>query len=119
MTTPKIGVFNMTLPAEGPIAVPQSADHQIATETELDLTQAINDKIISFISGAWVDNSANAQALTITCSGTNQTIIFPASKQGWVPLMVTNPPVFNLSQSLPGGIVNLIFVNYPVFPYII
>lgn len=114
----KIPVFNMTLPAEGPITLPQNVDLQTDTEKELDLTQAINDKHISFIAGAWIDNSENAQDVTIQCSGTNQRIKFPASSQGWVAMHVTNPPKFNISQAAPDGIVHILFTNFPVFPYI-
>jgi hypothetical protein len=119
MNVNSIPIFNMTLPAEGPVSVPMNFDMALLTSYDIDLTQAINDKVISFISGAWVDNSDNAQALTITCDGTNQAIIFPASKQGWIPLYITNPPKLRIEQAAVGGFVKFLFVNFPVFPYII
>ncbi len=119
MSTPKIGVFNMTLPSEGPCTVPFNVDMGAVTEFEIDLTQAINDKVISFISGAWIDNSLNGQVLSISCGGTGQVIKWPANKQGFMQLLLTNPPKVTLSQAAIGDEVKLIFVNFPVFPFII
>lgn len=115
----KIGIFNMTLPGEGPAALPQVADMTNQTTADIDLTQAVETALISFISGAWIDNSANAQALTISVDGTGQTIIWPASKQGFIQLLAPNPPKFTLKQAAFGGPVKFLFVNFPVFPYII
>lgn len=117
--TAKIGLYNMTLPSEGPVGVPFNVDMGVQLSALIDLTQSVETKAISFVSGAWIDNSANAHDITIVVNGTKQTIIFPASKQGWLPLMATNPPQFTLTQAALGDWVRFIFVNYPVFPYII
>lgn len=114
----KVGVWNMTLPAEGPQVIPLNYDMALATEVEIDLTQAINDGIVSFITGAWIDNSLNGQILSLTCDGSGQVVKFPANKQGYIQLLLPNPPVVNLSQPAFGGLVKLCFTNFPVFPYI-
>lgn len=115
----KIPVFNMTLPAEGPVTIPVARDMSAATESEIDLTQNVNDKWVSFLSGVYIDNSENTEEITLVVQGSKQSVNFPALKQGWVPLFVPNPPVFTLSQSAVGGTVRLQFVNFPVWPYII
>jgi hypothetical protein len=115
----KVNVFNMTLPAEGPVTVPVNQNMADALEYEIDLTQMIEAKWVSYFSGVYIDNSANDQPLTILVNSTYQSVTFPANKQGWVPLLVPNPPVFTLSQAVLGGLVKLQFVNFPVWPYII
>lgn len=109
-------VFNMTLPPEGPVIVPQNIDMAIQQSYEIDITQLVNDKVISYISGAWIDNSANAHAVTLVCGTTQQSIIIPASSQGWYPLMAVNPPLFTVSQSAAGDLVKILFANFPMFP---
>lgn len=117
-STPRIGVFNMTLPPEGPITVPFNVDMAAVTEFEIDMTAIIDAQVVSFISGAWIDNSANNQILTLNCNGTGQVINIPANKQAFMPLLLPNPPVVVVSQPAFGGLVKLIFTNFPVFPYV-
>jgi len=110
---------NMTLPKEGPRVVPFNIDMAINTSWDIDLTELVNGGFISFISGLWIDNSANNHDITIQANGTYQEIIWPAGKQGWAPIHSVNPPKFTVSQNNAGDLVKLQFVNYPVFPYVI
>jgi hypothetical protein len=110
---------NMTLPQEGPRVVPFNIDMAVNTSWDVDLTELVNGGFISFISGAWIDNSANNHDITIQANGTYQEIIWPAGKQGWSPIHSVNPPKFTVSQSSPGDLVKIQFVNFPVFPYVI
>ena len=112
----KFPVFNMTLPAEGPQTVPVNVDMQTNIEQEIDLTALVDNGVISFVAGAWIDNSDNGEAVTLICNATNQRVIIPANSQGWYPLLSTNPPKFSISQAAVGDIVKLIFVNFPVWP---
>lgn len=118
MSNNQIGVFNMTLPSEGPMTIPLNFDMGAATDYEIDLTQIVETGVVSFITGAWIDNSLNGQILNIKCAGNGQEIKFPANKQGFMQLMLTNPPKLTLSQAAIGDNVKLIFVNFPVFPII-
>lgn len=110
---------NMTLPPEGPRVVPFNLDMAVLTEYDVDLTELVNGGFISFISGAWIDNSANSHDVFIQANGTYQNIIFPANKQGWIPIHSVNPPKFKVSQSALGDLIQIQFVNFPVFPYVI
>lgn len=117
----KVNVFNMTLPAEGPVTVPVNVDFALlnVTSNEIDLTQLINDKWVSFFSGAYIDNKDNPNDLRLLVNSTFQRIDWPAGKQGWVPLYIPNPPIITLSQGAPTGQVQIQFVNFPVWPFLI
>lgn len=122
MTNPNVAfqVFNMTLPPEGPVSIPQYLDFSAVTAIDVDLSQLIDDGTVSFISGIYFDNSANAHDVTIKCRGTNQEIIIPASAQGWYPVEVVNPPLFTFTQSAVGALLKILFFNFPIVaPYII
>lgn len=121
MPTPNswISNNNMTLPPEGPRTVPVNIDFSVLTEQSIDFTQSINNGWISYISGVYFDNSANANDVTLKMDGSNQSIIIPASKQGWFPILATNPPVFTVSQASTGDVCKLQFLNFPVFPYVV
>jgi hypothetical protein len=120
MATPTfcIPTANMTLPVEGPQAIPVNLDLSVDINQEIDVTQLTGNGQISFVSGMWADNLDNAHDVTMICNGSNQRILIPASSQGWYVLLATNPPVFNVSQAATGAELRLIFVNFPVFPFV-
>lgn len=114
----KIEVFNMSLPSEGPRVVPYNVDFTTEIQAELDLTQLINDGWVSFISGAWIDNLDNTQDVTLICDATYQRVIIPAGTQGWYSLLSANPPRYRISQSAASTYVRILFVNFPVWPFV-
>lgn len=112
-------VFNMVLP-NAPLIIPQSADMRTASEVEFDLSPLIDKQTLDFISGAWVDNSENAQALTLSVAGSQQRVVFPAYSQGYLPLLAPNSPKFVATcATAPGVIIPIIFYNVPLLPYLI
>ena len=112
-------VYNMTLP-QAPLIIPQSADLRTADSVDFDLSPAIDNQTLDYISGAWVDNSANALPFTLTVAGSQQQVIFPAGAQGYLPLLAPNNPKFTGScPSSPGLIIPIIFYNVPLLPYLI
>lgn len=112
-------VYNMVLP-QAPVIIPQSADMRTASEVDFDFSQPLDNGFIDFISGAWVDNSANTLALTLQVAGSQQQVIFPAGCQGYLPLLAPNNPKFIAScASVPGVIIPIIFYNVPLLPYLI
>lgn len=111
------GVFNMVLPS-APMIVPQSIDLRSLTEVDVDLSQLVDNGTIDFISGAYVDNSANPVSLTIRVAGSNQLVTFSAGEQGYVPLLSPNQPKFFIeTPTVAGVIVPIIFYNVPLLPY--
>jgi hypothetical protein len=111
----KFPVFNMTLPAEGPVSVPLNYDFAASQEYNVDLTELVNNGVISFVSGAWIDNQDNAEAVTLVCNATGMRIVIPANSQAWYSLLATNPPLFTLTTEAAGGDMRILFVNFPVW----
>lgn len=109
---------NMSLPPEGPRVVPFNLDMGAATEQVADLTNQVQSNYVSFISGLWADNLDNAQDVIMLVSGTNQRVEIPANSQIFVPILSTNPPIFNFTQNALGGMLRVFFVNFPVLPFI-
>ena len=110
-------VNNMTLPPEGPRVIPVNVDFAAQTEVEIDLSTLTDSNYISYVSGAWFDNSANAHDVTCVVGGSNQRILIPASVQLMLPVFAVNPPLFEFSQGANGDLLRVFFVNFPVFPY--
>jgi len=108
-------IFNGPTPHEGPraLAVNCPFTSEIA-EFNIDLTLSQTQAYISVIQGVFVDNSDNADVVSITANGaTNQTIDFPAGAQGYIPILATKPTSFNVSSA--GAVtVPLIFLNVSV-----
>jgi hypothetical protein len=111
----KFPVFNMTLPAEGPVSVPLNYDFAASQEYNVDLTELVNNGVISFVSGAWIDNQDNAEAVTLVCNATGMRVVIPANSQAWYSLLATNPPLFTLTTDAAGGDMRILFVNFPVW----
>lgn len=117
-STPIQSVFNQTLSKLGPKVVPQNVDLTTASGLELDLSPLVQNGNIDFVSGAWVDNSANDQVLNIAVAGSKQNIIVPANTQGYFPMLSPNNPIFTFScATSPGLIIPVIFYNIPLLPY--
>lgn len=68
---------------------------------------------IAFIQGVYVDNSANAQAVSIFCQMTNQVITIQANTQQYVPVLAGTPPQFVVTS---GGTANvpIYWLNVPL-----
>ena len=66
----------------------------------IDLTNAQTRGVIDQIQAIWVDNSNGAGALTINTGVVNQNISVPAGYQGFIPALVSNPPVLTLLSSV-------------------
>lgn len=117
-SAPIQGVFNMTLPPGGPKVIPLYVDMTTATSVEMDLSPFVQNGNIDFVSGAWIDNSASAEDLTVRVDGTKQAPIIPAGSQAYMPLLAPNMPKFTFSAAVaPGVILPVIFYNVPLLPF--
>ncbi len=107
-------VFNALVPKEGPKAMAINCPFASATEFSIDLTLSQTQKYLSLVQGVYIDNSLNADAVTLVCGGgTSQKIVFPPNAQGYLPLLVSRPTTFTVSSA--GGVnVPIIFLNVPV-----
>jgi len=110
--------FTMTLPEKGPMSVPDFWDFAANETTEIDLTQLIENGWLDFISGVYIDNTANPGNLLVECNGTNQRFPFPAYAAGYIPLFLPNPPKIKVTSDAAGS-VRFQWYNVPVFPIVL
>lgn len=80
----------------------------------IDLTNQQTAGIIDQIQAAWIDNSANTGTVTINTGAAQQNVILKTGWQGFVPLMVSNPPILTVTSSATATVmINLMNVPMP------
>lgn len=104
--------FNALVPNEGPKGIPFTLDFSAATELDINYQNMQQRGFISEIQGVWIDTKDAGGTFEILVSVSGQRITIPVSRQGYVGLMVPNPPAFQFS--CPSGQVRIILVNFPV-----
>jgi hypothetical protein len=113
---PFFGVANIVVPKEGPKVGLCTADFSNAAQVEIDGQLAVDSGKISYIQGVYIDNSKNANPITLTMSTTNQIISCPAGYQGYFTILCPNDPTI-LAQTTQANVqIPLIFYNMPVQP---
>lgn len=118
LNTSPLSVFNMTLSGNGPLVVPYVCDMRTVAEIDADLSALVANGNIDFISGAFIDNHASVELLTIRAAGSNQAIRVPAGFQAYMPILAPNEPKFIISAAgVPGVIIPIFFYNIPLLPY--
>jgi hypothetical protein len=108
-----VALSTAMLPSEGPKVIPQALDFSIQASFPIDLQGLQSRNVFSAVQSVFVDNSANAQNLTLTFEGTGQTIICKAHTQGYYTVLVPNPARFT-AASTGGARAYLIMINAPV-----
>ena len=106
-------VANAKVPKEGPKAIPLVLDFTATQSYQVDLTQQQQAAKISFIQGAFIDNSANPQPLVIATGNSQQNLVIPGYSQAYVPLLLPNPPTF-VASTTGGVVVSIIALNIPM-----
>ena len=117
-TSAKFPNFTMTIPAEGPVSVPDSYEFVANEALEIDLSQLTFNGWLEFVSGVFIDNTLNTGFLYFTCSGTKQNFYFPPGYSGYVPLFLPNPPKVVVTSSENAN-VTFQWYNVPVFPLLL
>jgi hypothetical protein len=92
-------VYNGFVPCNGPKSCPVPLDFSVTTSWQLDLTNLNLQGYMEAVQTMFIDNSLNAQSLSILCSVTNQNIIIPPQSQGYVPTLQPNPSVLTLTTT--------------------
>lgn len=113
-----IPTLNNNFPCEGPKDVPISfnfdpASGQGATQ-QVNLQQLQQNQNISEVQSFFVDNSQNANQLTINVVGTNQRIILPPQSQGYLPVLMGQIQFTVSTTPATGLIVTIHCLNIPV-----
>lgn len=89
---PAFQTSNSMAPAEFAKGMPIAVSLGVANIPKLvQLTQEEMSGIISFVQGAWIDNSLNPELLVISIPILGQIIRFPRFSQGTVPIYSINP----------------------------
>lgn len=108
-------VSNVVLPPEGPVVVPVELDFSALGDYEIDGYAIIASGKLSYIQCLYIDNSDNANPLTVIASYTKQRIIAPANSQGYYPIFLGNPPHCKVSTVAAAGLkVKIYFANVPL-----
>lgn len=108
-----LGIFNGLVPKDGPRVIPITVDFTTQQTWMLDLTQQTALKIVGYIQCVFVDNSQNGETISIQTQTVRQTVVIPPYSQAFVPLLLVDGPVVNLSSA--GGIpIMLHFLNVPM-----
>lgn len=113
------GIANMVVPASGPKAIPLTLDFSATAQINIDSSQVIQNGVIEYLQGVFIDNSANATAFKLTMNGTGQIIVAPPNSQGYYMILCPNTPQLVANGTQAGGnVVNLIFYNVPMPPIV-
>lgn len=101
------------MPEGGPKCVPIRLDFSVAPSYSLDYSNQTQLGYLDMCQTVWVDNYGNAQVLSISVPGTQQTIQVPAGAQGYFPILCPNP--IRLVFSSTGTTVQQVtLLNFPV-----
>lgn len=110
-------IQNSRIPMEGPKAIPIPINFGTVAAWLLDMSNTQQLGHISYVQTLFVDNSQNANALSILTDASNQTVIIPPKSQAYVPVLQPNPPKLTLSTTaVPNLIVTVFALNFPVSP---
>jgi hypothetical protein len=110
-------IQNSRIPMGGPKAIPIPISFATVAAWLLDLSNSQQLGHIEYVQTLFVDNSANAAALTIQTDASNQTVIIPPKSQGFVPVLQPNPPKLIVSTTAVASLVVTIHaLNFPVSP---
>lgn len=114
LTYLQLQIWNGLLPEGGLQAMLATADFSTGSAFTIDLTIGNLQQKLTNIQSVFIDNSQNAQGVTLasqTPGGT--TISIPGGYQAYLPLLQPNPPKFIVSSTGTGK-TNFYFVNAPL-----
>lgn len=104
------------LPKEGPMSLRYLVTFVAASTEKIELLQRFQDKTVSIIQTVYFYNPNNFPVIVIS-DDTNQTLIFPPNKFGYIPIMVSEQGNIRLTSEGAGNL-ELHFINVPVYPII-
>ena len=109
-------IFNAQVPKEGPKALSIVAPFTTAIQSfDVNLLLTQTQLYMSLVQAAFIDNSANSAAVSITIEQLGQTVTVPANSQAYLPLLVTKNSKLVISSPVTGDVnVTVIFLNVPV-----
>ena len=119
MSYTRFGTYNAVLPKGGPKVYPFFLDFTTSSEQAIDMQPEISKENIDYISGIYIDARKAAQDVEIITEAINQSIGFPAGKQGYMPLLIGDAALITFRTPKANGlIIPVHVVNFPVWPII-
>jgi hypothetical protein len=106
-------IKNALIPAEGPKCIPINLDFTASTTYALSLQNLQSRDYVSIIQTIFIDNSSNADTMTVTTGVANQAIIAPPYTQGYYPVLCPQPPAFVFATQ-GGVVVPIQLINVPM-----
>ena len=115
---PVFQCFNGLAPNGVPKGIPVTFDFSILTGSPsytFDLLTEEQQGGVEFIQGVYVDNSANANSVTLTFSITGQKLVVPPISQGIYPVIAPNALKVSIATTQNAGLsVAIILLNVPM-----
>ena len=102
---------NKAIPVEGGVGIPVTLALAGVNSVTGDFSAEQGAGAIGFVQAVYIDNSKNAQTLTLIFGGTQQSITVKANTQGYYPI-VPSTGTFSWTASSTGAVnVPVIFMN--------
>lgn len=114
-----ISVSNQKVPCDGPKSFHLRIPFDQVDAWSVDLTLTVQQGRVEEIQGIYVDTHDLADDLIIRMPRTQQRVIIPAQKQGYIPLLIAEPFVLEFSsQAANGSIAYVQLLNVPMPAYL-
>lgn len=97
-----------------PRVLPLTFDFSAGLVYSVDLEQQWSRKILDLVQCAYFDNLGNTTRVDFVWAVTNQRVSVPAAQQGYIPLLVPNPPRFTVTSNGGTGICTAFLLNVPM-----
>lgn len=113
------GVYNMTVPSKGPMAVSFPLDFTSENTATFDLTAEMLNRSIDYIQGLYIDNWKGAVGIDLLVGISRQTLHVPAHAQIYLPVLASNPFVVQAytANGAAAGVVPCFGYNVPIAPF--
>lgn len=99
---------NTAKPINGGVALPINFSFDVGgvASQNADLNAEMQANQIDFVQSIWIDNSANANPVTLIFAGMAQRIIVKKNHQGIYPLLIPQGPCgFSIATTLAAGLI--------------
>ena len=103
-------------PANGRSIIPVTMDFTNETQFDFDLASAYNNKTFADLQTLYIDNSANANDITVTVRSSGQTIPVAKNTAGYYTIFANAPPKFSVVSTSSAVKVYMAMMNWFVEP---
>jgi len=101
-------------PKNDPRTLPLTFDFSTGLSFSVDLESQWSRAIMDLVQCAYFDNLGNTTRVDWVSDVTKQRVSIPAASQGYIPLLVPNPPKFTVTSNGGTGICTVFLLNVPM-----